>query len=304
MVNGGSTMVKLLMSVALIICCFAFPLAAQQVRIQSVQSSENITYQYYYDLLQLILTQTADDYGSADIVVINTPLSQSRGFSMLKADLLDVFWAGTTVERERKFHAIKIPLVGGLLGARVPVIVRDRFAEFEAINTPRQQQQLVACQGAQWPDSDILEYNGYLVERVITFQLIYSMLKQQRCDYFPRGLNEAYAEVNTKGNESLMVYDKLILHYPLPMYFFVSNDHPRLAQRITQGLEALITTGLLHVFIEQHETTRDMFPLSKYNNRRIFDLANPLLPPQTPFQNQDLWIDLPHPTKNAAALVE
>lgn len=57
-------------------------------------------------------------------------------------------------------------------------------------------------------------------------------------------------------------------------------------------------------FIEQHETTRDMFPLSKYNNRRIFDLANPLLPPQTPFQNQDLWIDLPHPTKNAAALVE
>ncbi|MFT6125175.1 MULTISPECIES: hypothetical protein [unclassified Shewanella] len=44
-------MVKSLMSVALIMCCTAFPSAVQQVRIQPAQSSENTTYQYYYDLL-------------------------------------------------------------------------------------------------------------------------------------------------------------------------------------------------------------------------------------------------------------
>ncbi|QHS11707.1 hypothetical protein [Shewanella sp. Arc9-LZ] len=75
-------------------------------------------------------------------------------------------------------------------------------------------------------------------------------------------------------------------------------------QRITQGLEAFIATGQLHEFIEQHETTRNMFPLSRYRHSRIFDLTNSPFAPQTPFQNQDLWIDLPHPTKNAAALVE
>ncbi len=47
-----------------------------------------------------------------------------------------------------------------------------------------------------------------------------------------------------------------------------------------------------------------MFPLSRYCHSRIFDLTNSPLAPQTPFQNQDLWIDLPYPTKNAAALME
>ncbi|WP_350432018.1 hypothetical protein ABIS04_18375 [Shewanella sp. H8] len=295
-------MVKSLISVVLIISCSIFPLAAQQVRIQPAQSSENASYQYYYDLLQLLLTQTADDYGEANIVVIDSPMSQLRGFSMLKADILDVFWAGTSIEREQEFHAIRIPLVGGLLGSRVPVISRDRLAEFETINTAKQLQQLVACQGSQWPDSDILQYNGYRIERVITFQLIYSMLKQQRCDYFPRGLYEAYAEVSSRGNESLMVYDKLILRYPLPMYFFVSNNNPRLAQRITQGLERLIATNKLHEFIQQHDITRQMFPLSQYRNSRIFDLTNPQLPPQTPLQRQELWIDLPQHSISADAV--
>lgn len=279
--------------VVLVVFCCSFPIAAQQVRIQTLQSSENTTYQYYYDLLQRILILTADDYGQANISVIDSSPSQSRGFSMLKSGVLDVYWAGTSVEREQDFHVVRIPLVGGLLGARVPVIERDRLAEFESINTAKQLQQLVACQGSQWPDSDILQYNGYRVERVIMFKLIYSMLKQQRCDYFPRGLYEAYTEVSNKGNESLMVYDKLILRYPLPMYFFVSKSNPRLAQRLTQGLEMLIATGKLNEFIEQHDITRQMFPLNRYRYSRIFELTNPMLPPQTPFERQELWIDLP-----------
>ncbi|MGX9461390.1 hypothetical protein ACWXWU_09130 [Shewanella sp. A14] len=288
----------------LIMYCLACPVTAQRVRIQPIQSPENTTYQYYYDLLQKILSLTTDEYGTANIVVLESPLSQSRAFNMLKADMLDVFWAATSVAREQKFKAIRVPLVGGLLGARVPVIARSRLAEFASISTAKQLQQLVACQGSQWPDSDILEYNGYRVERVISFQLIYSMLKQQRCDYFPRGLNEAYTEVRTKGNESLMVFDKLILHYPLPMYFFVSSHHPRLAQRITKGLDKMIATGQLHEFIQQHETTRNMFPLSRYSNSRIFNLTNPLLPPQTPLQRQALWIDLPQDSISAETLVE
>ena len=90
-----------------------------------------------------------------------------------------------------------------------------------------------------------------------------------------------------------MVYDKLILRYPLPMYFFVSKSNPRLAQRLTQGLEMLIATGKLNEFIEQHDITRQMFPLNRYRYSRIFELTNPMLPPQTPFERQELWIDLP-----------
>ena len=188
-------MCKSLIFIVLIVFFSVSSATAQQVRIQPLQSSDNTTYQYYYDLLQQLLTLTADDYGEANIAVIDFSPSQLRGFSMLKAGLLDVYWAGTSIEREQECNAIRIPLVGGLLGTRVPVISRDRLADFEAINSAKQLQQLVACQGSQWPDSDILQYNGYRVERVIMFKLIYSMLKQQRCDYFPRGLYEAYTKL-------------------------------------------------------------------------------------------------------------
>ncbi len=268
--------------------------AEDVVRIQPSQSVDNTSYQYYVDLLQLVLNSTAADYGPSRIVVLESTLSQARGFNLLKKGQLDVYWAGTSFARERDYLAITIPLEGGLLGYRVPVIARNRVSEFAKITTVAQLQKMVACQGSQWPDSDILEHNGFLVERVISFSLMYSMLAQQRCDYFPRGINEAYAEVNIQGHEELMVYDKLILRYPLPMYFFVNKQNKPLAKRLTQGLSQLLANGKLADFLMHHPTTSAIFPLSRYQASQIFILDNPTLPEDFNNREHHDWIEFSH----------
>ncbi|GGP99054.1 hypothetical protein GCM10009410_36170 [Shewanella ulleungensis] len=263
------------------------------MRIQPSQSVDNTSYQYYVDLLQLVLDTTSDEYGPADIVTLESSLSQSRGFFMLKNEQLDVYWAGTSIARERDYLAVTVPLVGGLLGNRVPVIMRNRLSEFAKITTAEQLQKMVACQGSQWPDSDILEFNGYRVERVISFSLMYTMLEQQRCDYFPRGINEAHAEVDTQGHETLMVYDELILRYPLPMYFFVNKQNLLLAQRLTEGLLLLVNNGKLTEFIMHHPTTASIFPLSRYQHSRVISLENAILPANVVERAHNNWIGFP-----------
>ncbi|WP_160055493.1 transporter substrate-binding domain-containing protein [Shewanella litoralis] len=279
---------------SIVLCLLSVQVCAEDVvRIQPSQSLDNTSYQYYVDLLQLVLDTTSDEFGPAHIVTLESSLSQSRGFVMLKNKQLDVYWAGTSVERERDYLAVTVPLVGGLLGNRVPVIARNRLSEFAKITTAEELQKMVACQGSQWPDSDILEYNGYRIERVISFSLMYTMLEQQRCDYFPRGINEAFAGVGTQGHEALMVYDNIILRYPLPMYFFVNKHNQPLAKRLTQGLLQLLANGKLGEFIMHHPTTTSIFPLSRFQDSRILLLYNPILPANFFEREYNHWIDFP-----------
>jgi hypothetical protein len=177
---------------------------------------------------------------------------------------------------------------------RVPVIKRARLAEFQTIGTPEQLKKLTACQGSQWPDSDILEANGYKVERIIRFELMYTMLNHDRCDYFPRGINEVFSELDGPERDELMAFEGILLRYSMPMYFFVSQENKLLARRLTTGLEAMVVSGELKQYILSHKVTQGIFPLSRYHNSRIFDLVNPSLP-ATLAERPELWIKLKKP---------
>ena len=287
-----------LLSPVLFLCLFAASMTAAGnvtggltvVKIQPAQSHDDVSYPYYQDLLSLVLKRTEAGFGPVTVIPVDVLLSQSRAFNTLKSGALDVFWAGTNVARETQFTAIRIPLFRGLLGLRVPVILKSRADEFARINDANQLKKLVACQGAQWPDSDILQANGYKVERITKFSVMYSMLKQGRCDYFPRGLNEVYAELQGADKSELMAFDGLLLSYTFPMYFFVAKDNEVLAERLEQGLENLVAGGELQEFLETHQTTRNIFPLSKFDHSKIFYLDNSSLPELTPLNRPELWL--------------
>jgi len=271
-----------------------FSVQAQNViRIESSQSADNVSHSFYQDLLAEIMAQTEESDGSVNIVNLDMNVSQARGLQLLNSNVLDVFWAGTSIEREQSYGAIAIPLTAGLLGIRVPVIKKKNLALFEAITTQEQLKKLKACQGSQWPDSDILEFNGYAVERVISFNLMYSMLKQERCDYFPRGLNEVYAELGAPTNAEFIAFEQVLLRYPLPMYFFVKKENTQLQMRIHRGLTQFIASGQFALFLQQHPITKDIFPLERLSHARIFELVNPHLPATTPTNNAQLWWRIP-----------
>lgn len=266
-------------------------LAAEIIRIQPQRTAVDGSYFYYTDLLQSVLESTRQEYGEAQLVRVER-LTQARAFQALHDNLIDVFWAGTNSEREILVQPIRIPLHGGLLGIRLPVIRKTDQKRFDHLHNLSDLQRLSACQGDHWPDSDILEANGFNVQRTTKFEVMYPMLLAGRCDYFPRGINEVYAEVSQVNRDDLMVYERIILNYPFPMYFFVSRSNPRLAERLTKGMEQLAARGELMNFLQQHPTTRDIFPLSRFRHSWIIPLKNPLLPEQTPLADKRLWIDL------------
>lgn len=283
-------MTRILLTLCLLISCCTF--AAEAIRVQPQRTAVDGSYLYYTDLLRLVFSNTSKEYGEAELVSISR-LTQARAFQALHGNLIDVFWAGTSREREVFVEPIRIPLHAGLLGIRIPVIRKADQARFDALHNLSDLQQLGACQGYHWPDSDILEANGFHVQRATKFEVMYQMLQAGRCDYFPRGINEVYAEVSHISRNDLMIYERIILNYPFPMYFFVSRDNPRLTKRLTKGMEQLAASGELLTFLQQHPTTRDIFPLSRLSNSWIIPLHNPLLPELTPLTDRRLWIELP-----------
>lgn len=282
----------ILLHIALLSTAMSHANSFSVIKIQPAQSKDDVSYPYYQDLLTRVLQRTEAHYGGASIIPVDVLFSQHRAFNTLKTGELDVFWAGTNPQREADFTPIRIPIFRGLLGYRVPVILRSRQQAFSQIKRPEQLKALTACQGSQWPDSDILEANGYKVERIAKFEVMYSMLKLGRCDYFPRGVNEVYAELLGADKSDLMAFDQLMLAYTFPMYFFVAKDNDVLAERITQGLELLVASGELQSFLEEHPATRHIFPLSRFKQSLIFELNNPLLPELTPIERHELWLPL------------
>lgn len=265
-----------------------------EVRIPSPGSAADISHRFFADLLTTVLARTADRDGAAQVVLQPTSPSQGRILRHLEQnELIDTYWVGTNPIREERLRPVRVPLTGGLLGLRIPVILRERTADFDRISTLQDLRQLTACQGSQWPDSDILEANGLPVLRIIQFRLMYDMLKAGRCDYFPRGLNEVYAEVSSFPDDTFVAYDRLVLAYRYPMYFFTSRDNTALADRLERGLTDMAHSGALWRFMENHPVTHSVFPLDRFRSSALFLLTNPMLPPQTPVRDAALWLPFP-----------
>lgn len=274
--------------------CLIFGLLSTQIYgkdlyIRPPQSEHDISHGFFVSLIEQALKKNS----TYRVKVLSVQdLTQDRGFLLLKQKRLDIFWAGINPVRANNFRVINIPLTMGMLGHRLPVIQRKNKVLFDELTEP-ELKQLRACQGSQWPDSDILEHNGYRVVRAPKFKMMYNMLQAGRCHYFPRGLNEVYSEVSsfnaTGDDDDFIVYEDIVLKYAFPMLFFTHRDNEALAHELENGLRELVNTGEMLALLKAHPVTRDAFPLNRFSNSRVYQLANPLLTIQLPEANQ-YWI--------------
>lgn len=254
---------------------------------------------YYLDLIEQVLANTAPEFGPAQLQKVPEDVPQARLLAQLARDQLDMLWTTTSRLREGIVPPIRIPLDMGLTGQRALVIRADRKAEFDAITRLEQLAHLKACQGAYWPDTVVLRASGLRVVEFDWIDMAYPALHDGRCDYLPRAINEIDGEVAAMGDKGVMVYDRLLLVYPLPMYLFVAPGRPDLSRRLTVGLERMAAGGGLRAFMESHPATSMIFPLSRFHGARIFQLPNPDLPAATPLDDKRLWlsVDAPEPPR-------
>lgn len=244
---------------------------------------------YFRGLLHLSMSKAG--FSDISILPAEEKMEQGRAVKQLARDqVINVIWTMTSIERESRLLPIRIPLLKGLLGYRIFIIRTEDVHKFEKINVIEQLKEYVAGQGHDWPDTQILRSNGLTVHTSSNYEGLFSMLKLGRFDYFPRGINEIWQEMEAHKGQGLSIESNLMLYYPSPIYFFVNQNNERLASFIRLGLEKAIEDGSFDQYFMGFEGHKAMFEQANLGQRSVISLENPGLPEKTPLTEKAFWL--------------
>jgi ABC-type amino acid transport substrate-binding protein len=280
---------------ALLVCAIA--VAGEPLRViipgleakPGMEAKTDVRQDYFVELLRLALEKSADSDGPFVLQTCNLEMQfQDRGLRLLqRGEVINLAWTMTSIEREQQLLPIRIPLLKGLLGYRIFIIREADQDKFAAVRSLDDLKRFTAGQGLRWPDTEILRANGLDVLVGSSYDGLFAMLRKHRFDYFPRGITEAWKELEAHSGQGLAVENTLLLHYPTAIYYFVNKNDTNLAARIERGLRRAIEDGSFESLF-QHYNAR-WIEGTDMKQRRIFELENPLLPAETPLAETGLW---------------
>ncbi len=248
---------------------------------------------YYFQLLKKAM-ETAAGGRVMPVFTEAAPMAQGRAtYELLKGNLVDVYWMGTDDIREKNLLYIPIPLDRGLLGFRRFIIHKDMRHRFDKVKNFKDLQQLLACQGRDWPDAKIMRHAGLRVTEANNVEHLYQQVVARRCDYFPRGYLEAELEMNANAATypELTYYHELLLYYPFTSYFFVNPKNTALERWIREGLEAMIESGEFIRFMKEHPYTAEVFSTSELHRvTRVIRISNSMMSSSTHYNDARYWL--------------
>lgn len=271
---------------AIVMCCGQASAALWTITYPRPLDDSDARAQYPIALLKLALDKTGVNYElrpSDRILLTGKALRQLR-----ENREVNVVWSMTDSQREKDLTAIRVPIAKGLIGLRVFVVNQEKAGKFENVMSLTDMRKLVPVQGEEWPDTKILQANGFNVFTVPEFREAYDMIKQGKGDFFPRSVMEVDAELAEEGRRSnLHLESEMALYYPTAMYYFVSSSNKTLARLIETGLYRAIDDGSFDALFES--TYAPILEGLNMERRQIFTLENPLLPVETPLNDSRLW---------------
>lgn len=233
---------------------------------------------YELAVVREALQRSEEIYGPYQLELNDSHLSPVRGRSELAAGEKFHFVATTFAAHESTLDVIVVtePIAFGLLGNR-QLIVREQDLETFIDIDAQQLAGLAAGQGRGWPEINIYQTNNFKVEALSEFSHLFPNLLAGRVDYIPLGIEEvgptlaAYAE----QYPGLAVVPGLLIRYPLPVYFVVTDKQPKLAERLQWGLAKLREEGRLLELFRQYKS-HALATLQDPDNK-VIELHNPTL---------------------------
>ncbi len=283
--NGAFVMLSLRHFTWLCLLLAASCHAAVTLRYPRLATANDPQQQYMLALLRL-----ACEKANADCKLqAANPMVQSRAILQLQRphSSIDVLWTMTSKERERQLLPVRIPLYKGLIGWRVALLGEGREQLLADVKTVDDLRAYSAGQGHDWPDVNILRAAGLSVVTSSDYEPLFSMLNQQRFDYFPRGVIEVENEYLAHRRSGITIDPHILIHYPTAFYFFVAPGNKALAGMLETGLERAIADGSFERLFRQFNA--GALRRLQLDKRVIIRLGNPLLPAATPLQRKALW---------------
>jgi hypothetical protein len=250
-------------------------------------------YQYDWAVLRMALDKSRPRFGAYSLHQAATSMSPARITQelLMPTGHINILVRATAPELERQFLPVRIPVDRGLLSYRIFLVRQDDLARFAAVRTLDDLRRLRAGLGRDWADVPVLRAAGLPTEEGTAYEGLFSMLEAGRFDYFSRGADEALREYDERraSHPRLAIEPTLLLHYPLPRYFFVRRDAEgkQLAARIEAGLETMVRDGSLNTLFQHYKGAT----IARANllHRRVLTIPNPTLSPQTPLSRSELW---------------
>lgn len=259
--------------------------AAITIRYPLLATANDPQQQYMLGLLRLACTKAGENCK----LQAARPMVQSRAILQLQRpdSSIDLLWTMTSKEREHQLQPVRIPLYKGLIGWRVALLGEGREQLLADVHNINDLRAYSAGQGHDWPDVNILRAAGLTVLTSSDYEPLFSMLNQQRFDYFPRAVIEVENEYQAHRNSGISIDPHILIHYPTAFYFFVAPGNKTLAGVLESGLEHAIADGSFdRLFRQFHAGALRRLQLNK---RVVIRLDNPLLPAETPLQRKELW---------------
>ena len=286
-------MMRLLaMSVLLIILTATVAPAQTRVVYPAFESVADSRYSDLVEILKTALNKTVAEYGPYTLQPSASGMNEARSFDELSNPdgMVTIAWSGTSVQKEKDFRALRIPLRKGILGYRVALIAKNRQAHMDKIRNLDHLRKERIGQGIGWGDVAIYEANGIKVHTA-GYESLFKMVAANRIDLFPRGITEVFHEhaARRQAIPNLGVEKNLLIYYPWPYYFFFNKSNKSLAKRIETGIRKMIKDGSFDAIFMKYN--RASIVKANLKNRRIIRIVNPTLPKETPLSDASLWFD-------------
>ncbi len=243
-------------------------------------------------VLRAVLERTVATYGPYRLRVASSYMERERlRLELVRGQALNVSAQATQPNWEDSLLTLRIPIDLGVSSWRVSLIRADRQDLFERVESLDALRELSMGIGAAWSTRPLYQAAGFKLVVGANYENLFAMLMAGRFEHFSRGVNEAWLEYEDRKARApeLAVERSIALYIPLPKYFFVSPAHPRLAQRIEEGLKAMVADGSLRRLVMEHHGR--MIARKDFCARRAFRLVNPALHPATPLNRREFWFD-------------
>lgn len=244
-------------------------------------------YQYRHIIETLKLVFAHVDVPHVLIPVKMRPSPADRIVEYMRKGIIDLAPRHTSHEFEAQLYPVRYPISRGLIGWRIFFVRNTDIPRFASINTLTTLKTLIAGQGYNWPDTQILRTHGFHLKTRMDYLSILGLLERNQIDYFPRSISEIWYEQAAYDSNKVGIEQTLALHYPSAVYFFIRQDDRALAQVFEAGFEKAVKDGSYKkLFYQSHGKA---IKRARIKERQVFNLTNADLFPKALTQRKELW---------------
>lgn len=258
------------------------------------ESARDVRYLYHWDILRTALEKTRPKWGEYVMVASDVMTEQRQQLELKNATgKLNVMYLSTTSDFEHNLIGIHIPVDRNLGGYCVFLIRDGEQARFNNVRSLDDLRKFSYGLGLGWVDVGILQANHFQVVTGSSYDGLFEMLANRRFDIFLRAATEVLDEYEIqKGKEKHLAVEKQILfYYRLPMYFWFpkTDEGRRLAARAEEGMRMMIADGTYDRIFDRYYRRR--IERLRLKGRKLFEIRNPNVGPETPVADKRLWFD-------------